>query len=758
MLERLDRRLVLSTSLSAGTLTITGTTGNDAVDVGQVGTNITVNENDGTGVKSFAGVARIVANLNNGNDRITVAAAVTKPTTLRGGAGNDTLTGGNGADAIFGEAGGDLLDGQLGNDQLNGGLNTDTVTYAARTTPITANINFTYPGGVPGTVGGSGGKTGETDTYTDIETLFGSTAADTLSVGGFTSTTPLTTLRFSLEGRDGNDTLSVSTQLLGPSDVRVTLRGGNGDDNFSIGDGGSTSPPIVNAFGDNNNDRFTYGDNFLPPMIIDGGAGIDTQVGSANASPISGSDTIVIPPGVENLLNARAATSITGNDLNNTIEAIAPLIDARGGNDVITSSVRFGNATVLGGAGNDSITFTGSFLGEGTAQLDGGDGNDSIVGSYLDELLLGGAGNDTLDGGATKDPNNPNNPAITGDDTLDGGTGTDTVDYSRRTAPITASLQLNNFAVPPGPGAPLQLIGGGGGEAGETDAFANDERILGSSADDKLSVSYLSEVAGRPAVQFVLEGRGGNDTLSSGGPGSIATALRVTLLGGEGNDSLSHAGVTGDTVVVNALGEAGNDTFTYGDLFLPPFTIDGGPGIDTQVSEANATPITGSPTAVTAPTGVENLSNVRSAVAIYGNSLDNVIEGTAPLIDGVAGNDRITGGTRFGVATLRGGAGDDVLIGVQSFDETSGVSLSGDSGNDSLVGTAKSDTLSGGDGNDTLTGNAGGDVLRGDAGNDRILARDTTKDTVDGGLGTDAAQVDTGSVADSVLSIETFLP
>ncbi|MFY3385578.1 calcium-binding protein, partial [Paracidovorax sp. MALMAid1276] len=62
---------------------------------------------------------------------------------------------------------------------------------------------------------------------------------------------------------------------------------------------------------------------------------------------------------------------------------------------------------LLGGAGNDTLQGQ-----EGNDTLDGGEGSDYLYGGEGDDVLLGGAGNDYLYGDA-------------GNDTLDGGVGND---------------------------------------------------------------------------------------------------------------------------------------------------------------------------------------------------------------------------------------------------------------------------------------------------------------------------------------------
>ena len=60
-------------------------------------------------------------------DYMRVDHRITLPTTLNGGAGDDTIIGGSGNDNINGGAGNDLLEGGAGNDALNGGAGNDTL-------------------------------------------------------------------------------------------------------------------------------------------------------------------------------------------------------------------------------------------------------------------------------------------------------------------------------------------------------------------------------------------------------------------------------------------------------------------------------------------------------------------------------------------------------------------------------------------------------------------------------------------------------
>jgi len=81
------------------------------------------------------------------------------------------------------------------------------------------------------------------------------------------------------------------------------------------------------------------------------------------------------------------------------------------------------------------------------------------------------------------------------------------------------------------------------------------------------------------------------------------------------------------------------------------------------------------------------------------------------------GDDRV--GVAKSVAvpvTMRGGGGDDFLVGGMAADK-----LIGGNGDDRLIGWRGSDLLYGGPGEDVLVGGPGGDVLRGGPGRDRLI-------------------------------------
>lgn len=79
-----------------------------------------------------------------------------------------------------------------------------------------------------------------------------------------------------------------------------------------------------------------------------------------------------------------------------------------------------------------------------------------------------------------------------------------------------------------------------------------------------------------------------------------------------------------------------------------------------------------------------------------------------------AGDDRVRVGKNVSVpVTMRGGAGDDVLVGGAGADK-----LLGGPGDDTLIGWKGADFLHGGQGSDRLLGGPGSDTMRGGPGED----------------------------------------
>jgi Ca2+-binding RTX toxin-like protein len=152
--------------------------------------------------------------------------------------------------------------------------------------------------------------------------------------------------------------------------------------------------------------------------------------------------------------------------------------------------------------GNDSFSAAGSAATGNAAfatavTVYGGAGNDTLRGGAGDDVYFGGDGNDVFQTGGADD----------GDDEMNGGAGSDTADYSTRSAALTVTM--DGMA--------------DDGEGAELDNVMDDVEVL--------------------------KGGSGNDTLTG-------TDGAQTISGGAGDDVIAGGA---DADVLN--GDAGDDTF-----------------------------------------------------------------------------------------------------------------------------------------------------------------------------------------------------
>lgn len=352
---------------------------------------------------------------------------------------------------------------------------------------------------------------------------------------------------------------------------------------------------------------------------------------------------------------------------------------------------------LIGGIGNDTMNgFDGNdFLsGElGNDTLNGGNGNDTLLGGDGTDTLNGGAGNDILHGG-------------TGADTMNGGLGNDTYVVDNvldivndpniiLPVPVSGGIDTVQSSITYTLGATIEHLTLTGAAAinGTGNALANN--ITGNDA-----VNTLSGLAGADT----LKGLAGNDTLN-GGDGNDR------LDGGTGADTM-NGGLGNDTYVVDNAGDIINDP----NIGVPPFVING--GIDTVESSIS----------YTLGATLENLTLTATALNGTGNALVNVITGNNS-------NNRLDGGA--GADTMNGGLGNDTYV----VDNVGDVIT--DSGGTDTVESSINYTLGAALENLTLTGlattgtgNLGANTIIGNVANN-ILTGGLGKDTLTGGFGID---------------------
>jgi Ca2+-binding RTX toxin-like protein len=391
------------------------------------------------------------------------------------------------------------------------------------------------------------------------------------------------------------------------------------------------------------------------------------------------------------------------------------------------------NVFVAGLGGNDRFegryddVYDESWL---YVEFAGGDGNDVAVCGSNTDAVLGGAGNDRVEviGG----------PFFDGLPWFEGGSGRDLIQGN---ASFRDSIDL--FNLPDVEDVTVHTTG----------------RIDGNDLANRITILVEGNASGGGGNDTLIGGTGeawlfgdaGNDLLD--GRKALATADDLWFDGGTGNDTLYGGAARGEL-----FGDAGHDLIVGGagpeliDGQADNDTLDGGAGRDTLKGGAGTDTLDYSKR-----TAAVRVTLTTTPVANDGVSGENdTAWGDVERVRGGAGADSLSGDGSG--ETLTGNGGNDTLVGNGGNDVLEGGAgadrLYGGSGADRLLGGADHDRLDGGSGNDTLTGNAGTDSLYGGTENDLLYGRDATKDTLDGGTGTDKAQRDS---TDAVFGVESFV-
>lgn len=440
--------------------------------------------------------------------------------TLTGGELNDTFVGGGAADAI------------------DGGAGIDTAEYSTSSAGVSISLDAT--GSALGVGGDAAG-----DALSNVENLIGSDFNDTLIGNGMTNR---------LDGGKGNDFIrgggNPGTELLiggegidtadySTSAAAVVAR--LNDDVLFLSSGGDAAGDVLvtmeNLIGSSFNDQL-FGNS--DKNRLEGGSGNDILIGGGNA------DTLVGGDGVDTAFYGTSAAAVTvaldnsfaatGGDAQgdqfSTVEnlvgsafddilfgsAANNQIDGGAGNDLIRGGGNTDIEILIGGAGIDTVDYSGSaaavfarlFSGTNGAASQGGEAdkdvllqmenvlgsnfNDLLHGTELANVLSGGGGADTLVG-------------FDGADILNGGSGTDAADYTQSTAAVQVTLSSTGTT-----------IGAGGHAAG--DQLTAIESLTGSSFSDTLIGSAASNKLVSNAGNDQMRGGSGADILSATGTGS----------------------------------------------------------------------------------------------------------------------------------------------------------------------------------------------------------------------------------------------
>ena len=597
---------------------------------------------------------------------------------------NNSYTGGAGADTFrVGNTGVGTTDrGLLSADTLAGGAGTDTLIVTGGTT-TTTTVDMRNVSGVENiTTSGTGLVTINALATTSIAstgTLTVNAASQTvaarglnLDASGYTTTNAG---KISVTSGAGADTIvgTAGSDSIDSGAGNDTITAGSGNDSLTGGDGDDTFIYASEA---------AYSDDTGLTLVFDtvaGGAGNDTVQFTTSAATLSAAQLAGLT-GVEIIDLAITASTITLSDA---------VVDANGGDvqqvrlttaGTVTASaltapnsiaVRVEDATngvvsVTGGAGNDSVTFSGRAQGqlEATDAVKLGSGTDTIFVTNIQGHTAGAAAGASA---ATL------SSLVTGVESL----VVSDLATDQANGDITITLD-NTFT------ATTFTVDGSQLDAGEDLTFTNANNTTASGTGLAAAVS--------------VTGGAGNDAITGG-------VQADTLIGGAGDDNL-----TGGVGIDNLSGGEGNDTFTVATLshfagLLQAETVSGGTGNDTlTVSDSgtiNAPDLVGLNSVETITfTNTGAINTIYLSDAVY----------TANGLTSLAVTDTGTG--NFGITVNAAGLSAANSVQISTANATGDDILTGGSGNDTFtVIVDTTNTLGDIDSSDSIIGGAGTDTL-----------------------------------------------
>src|SRR3954452_6019253 len=356
------------------TLTITGGNAADSIALRLAPgdpTTIDVVADRVVGQDSFARSRfdRIVVDAGRGDDALSIdeskgGSTDTQATPLNGDAGDDTITGGSSDETLVGGE---------GDDTVNGGRGTDTAFLGAGDDRFTWN-----PGDGRAGVEGQNG--------TDPLRFNGANIAEKINLSANGPRLRLT-----------RDVAAITMDTDGVETVALRTLGGA--DTVTVGDLNGTA---VNAV-----DTDLGNDGAADQVFAEGTAGDDnihvsghTQVtGLAAAVAVTGldpADTVTVDglAGVD-------TTTVDGTDASDTVQLSAATPAVR--IDPTQALALTENVAVDGNGGDDTITAGNGLATLAQLTIDGGAGDYTITGGDGADRLVGGAVNDTVNGGRGSD-------------------------------------------------------------------------------------------------------------------------------------------------------------------------------------------------------------------------------------------------------------------------------------------------------------------------------------------------------------------
>ena len=581
--EALEVRQMLTVALNGTVLQVDGTAVADTISVAQDASGVTIVIN-GTTTSYGSGTTIDTINVSalGGSDQITIASIFPATTlTVDGGTGTNTLLSPGVANVwdITGMNSGTLngdsfskiqnLTGGIFNDDfvfqptgyiegsIDGGTGLNTLDYSNLNAGATVNLqNSTATN-----IGGGFSNISITDfhgSYDTTDTLIAADDSNVWTIDGVNSGNINGIFLFTGVENLVGGSLSDSFQFYDGGTVQGTIKGGLGNNtldysNVSTGIVANLQANLATSIGTS----FDQIQN-----IIGSGDGTDVLIANnyVNTWNITGTDSGSVTSAFtamnfQNFANLTGGTQSDRYVFQNT-GVVTGQVNGASGNNILDFSQRTDGifvdlssdtATPLFGGFSSIQSLVGNSL--STTNLIGSNfinswtltsGNAGTVGNGFENYtfagfqnLVGGNDNDTFAFGATG--------FVSGQ--ILGGSGTNTLDYSARTAGIVANLQSNTATA----------IGVG---------FSQIGKIVGANRGDDLLVGNNAST-----VWKINNNSGNAGVVTWGGSVNVSFSGIGNLRGGSGTDSFAFS--SGGFVTGTITGMSGSNTLDYSSLSVP---------------------------------------------------------------------------------------------------------------------------------------------------------------------------------------------
>ncbi|MBR6888625.1 MAG: hypothetical protein IKN16_09305 [Selenomonadaceae bacterium] len=513
---------------------------------------------------------------------------------IAGGAGNDLI--------YIGRSGGNTISGGVGNDTIKLGSSNITeyktgdgndfiegfgetsslqigdgkATYHAER--ILDDVVLTVGAGKISLIGAgtldSLNVIGKKDSSTDLKIIYGTEANDSIYRKAGDSSTVISS-------GAGNDYIHLNYDSSIKSDDKIFVYSGAGDDQISLNSVYYTNKNLIQYKNGDGNDKIfgfdktsslkigngkaTYhAERIVADIVLTVGDGKITLVGAGTL------DSLNIVGKKDSKTNLKIINGTSSNDTIYNSELRHSKISGGKGNDYIYNYDNASNVSILGGAGNDSISNSGA-----NSTLDGGAGNDSIANGWFASKtkIIGGDGNDYIwnDGGSIKISSGKDNDTIyncSDKVTISASTGDDNI-YNHETKNVIISagdgndtifgfghfdtLKISDADYSTTTSGSDCIIKVGKGKITLKDAASVAAGLYGLTVDVILTNKSKSEVT-LGAASKVADASSRKKTIKITG-----NKLANSIVGGKGNDTL-WGGKGNDSL----WGDDGADTFIYG--------------------------------------------------------------------------------------------------------------------------------------------------------------------------------------------------